>query len=172
MPDWPRLLARHRAAVTAYAARAHAIPLARWDQPRVPGKWSPAEETEHVRLAYQLMARACRDGYRARPMVSRAWARLLRWTILPLIRTGRWFPEGARAPRETRPAAHPGSQDELIGALHAQAAEFEGVVTVLAGNPGRTAFHPYFGDMSLHAILDMSVGHTRHHLRHLEEVPS
>jgi hypothetical protein len=173
MPDWPRLFSRHRAAVAAYAERASAIPPGRWDTPRAPGKWTPAQETEHVRLAYQLMVRACRDGYRARPMVSRVWARLLRWTILPLIRTGRWFPEGARAPRDARPASAPGPRDTLIAALRAQAAEWEGVVATLAAtDPGRSAFHPYFGEMNVHAMLEMSVGHTRHHLRHLEEIPS
>jgi len=172
MPDWPRLFSRHRAAVAAYAERASAIPLGRWDTPRAPGKWTPAQETEHVRLAYQLMVRAFRDGYRARPMVSPVWARLLRWTILPVIRTGRWFPEGARAPRDVRPAGHPGLRDSLIAALCAQAAEWEGVVERLAAtDPGRSAFHPYFGEMSLPAMLEMSVGHTRHHLRHLEVIP-
>jgi hypothetical protein len=104
-------------------------------------------------------------------MVSRVWAGLLRWTVLPLIRTGRWFPEGARAPRDARPADNPGPQERLIVALRVQAAEFAAVVEAVAvADPGRTAFHPYFGEIGLHAMLDMSVSHTRHHLRHLEEI--
>jgi hypothetical protein len=168
MAAWSQLLEQHRASVDAFTTCAECIPGRCWDAPRAPGKWTPAQETEHIRLAYVLFIRAFRDGYRARPMVSRRWATLLRWTVMPAIRVLGWFPSGARSPHDARPATAPGRQDLLVAQVRAQAAAFEALILALReADPARRAYHPYFGDMGLREMVALANGHTRHHLGHL-----
>lgn len=168
MTDWPRLFDDHDASVQAFVTCAARIPRDRWNAPRAPGKWSPAQEAEHLRLAYILFAKAFRDGYRARPMVSRRSATFLRWSVIPAMRMLGWFPSGARSPHDARPAPSPGRQDLLIAQLKTEATAFENVVrTLVHEDPDRAGYHPYFGDIRLRDIVTLASGHTRHHLAHL-----
>ncbi|HVE77948.1 MAG TPA: DinB family protein [Gemmatimonadaceae bacterium] len=163
---WAQALTEHRAAVEAFAAAAAAIPPARWREPRAPGKWSPAQETEHVLLAYEASAADLAGGEPVRRQLP--WWRTvaLRWLVLPrILRTGR-FPPRAPAPRVFRPRAERGAQAEHIALLRQQATAFEAaLVAALAATPARRVEHPYFGKMALPRVLRLLTVHTLHHAR-------
>ncbi len=139
-----------------------------WLLPRAPGKWSPAQEVEHITLAHELLAQQLAGGPAMRVVVH-GWRRLaLRWAVLPwILRTGR-FPRGARAPREARPSAAPASRRVLIERLE-KAATAVGGELAQGGDRGfsRRLDHPYFGAMSVAHAVRLSAVHTRHHLASL-----
>lgn len=141
---------------------------AAWTLPRAPGKWSPAQEVEHITLAHELLAQQLAGGPAMRVVVH-GWRRLaLRWVVLPwILRTGR-FPRGARAPREARPSAAPAARRALIERLEAAVTAVGGDLG-RSGDPGfsRRLDHPYFGAMSVAHAVRLSAVHTRHHLASL-----
>ena len=71
------ILADHRAAVREYTDRAKAVSSSQWFTPRAEGKWTPAEETRHLILAYEALARDLLEGktlrLRGTPWKRRLW---------------------------------------------------------------------------------------------------
>ena len=138
------------------------VPAAGWALPCAPGKWSPAQEVEHIALAHELFAAQLAGAPPMRVLVSGWKASVLRGVVLPwILRTGR-FPR-AKSPREARPSAEADTPDALIARIEAAAAA---VATHLAtGESVRTrrVDHPYFGSMTLYQALVLSTVHTRHH---------
>lgn len=163
-------LREHRAAVEAFVECAAAIPASRWGEPRAPRKWSPAQETEHVLLAYEAGAADLGGGEPLRLQLSWWRALALRWLVLPrILRTGR-FPPHAPAPRVFRPRVERGTQGELVRLLREHAGAFErALIAAHAATPGRRVVHPYFGRMSLRQMLRLLTVHTRHHARVLAD---
>jgi hypothetical protein len=169
--DWAGVLAAHAAAAEEFAARAAAVPAERWREPRAPGKWSPAQETHHIVLAYEVLLRELRGGRGMRLRLS-SWQRLLlRWLVMPrLLRTGR-FPRGVGAPRELRPSERTAEQGALVGRLRRHATEFASVMArTEETTPGRKLTHPFFGSLSLAETVRMCEVHVRHHAAHLPPV--
>ena len=166
--EWAEALREHRSAVEAFAAAAAAVPAVRWREPRAPGKWSPAQETEHVLLAYDAAAADLAGDASGRLQLPRWQATLLRWLVLPrILRTGR-FPRNAPAPRALRPRVDRGTQAEHVALLRERAAAFEAaLVACQAASPSRRVMHPYFGAMALAPVLRLVTVHTRHHARAL-----
>jgi hypothetical protein len=159
-------LADHRAAHEAYVRRAGRIPSDQWRRPATPGKWSPSEITEHLRLALETLRREL-EGQPAMRVILTPWKRFtLRWTILPsILRTGR-FPRGVRAPREIRPADPPEERDEALRRLDEAHARFASA----CGEPsaaGRRLTHPYFGPLPLTRFHRLLARHADHHARQL-----
>ena len=104
----------NRRAVDAFIAGARAVPSTAWLQPRAPGKWSPAQVTEHVAIAYEV-ARSVMDGTYA----GRVAPRLVRLVIRtigfnPIVRSGR-FRNGTMAPALFQPTVSPASVADLTG---------------------------------------------------------
>lgn len=48
-------LAAHGRALAAFAARARAVPPDDWNRSPAPGKWSPGQVAEHLRLTYLVV---------------------------------------------------------------------------------------------------------------------
>jgi hypothetical protein len=184
VPGLSALLDENSAAVRDFVQRAAAVPEAQWQRPRAPGKWTPAQEVEHVALSYELFAVELRGGCGMRVVTSRTRQLLLRGLALPyILRTGR-FPGQPRAPRETRPtgterpagsgaigtaapAAQPG-RAELLERLSAAVVSLEaalGPTDAAAAN--RRLTHAYFGPIPLKSALRLAAVHTRHHARNL-----
>lgn len=159
------LLREHSAAVREYVERAAAFPAERWQTPRAPGKWTPAQETRHLVLAYEHFVRDLR-GERAIPLKGKWWQRRLwRFLFLGKILDGH-FPKGARAPREIRPPDESTDPPALAQELRQAAAHFEETVRDVSHSaPKRGGNHPYFGKLSLAQVVRFSTAHTRHHLR-------
>ncbi len=165
---WTAALAGHHAAVAEFIAAARAVPVEHWHAPRAVGKWSPAEETVHVTLAYRVLANELEGGP---SMVVRGqwWQRtLLRLMVLPrILRSGK-LPSGARAPRELRPPPATDDAATLLIRFDEAAASFTGALAAVRTlDPGRRLVHPYFGPLPLAHVLRFATLHTRHHLAFL-----
>jgi hypothetical protein len=159
-PRIARALTGYGAAAAEFRERAAGIPIDEWQTPRAPGKWTPAQEAEHVALAFEAFISQLAGGPPMRMVVSRPMAFLLRWLVLPkVIRTGR-LPR-ARAPREVRPSGTAMTRDELL-------VRYDAAVTALTDGarsqvPSRQLGHAYFGTITMVQALGMLAAHTRHH---------
>jgi hypothetical protein len=150
-----------RAALDAFIATAASLAPESWNAPRGSDKWSPAQVSEHLRLAYATIRSelAGQAGFRIRTKPWQRW--LLRFTHLPrILRTGR-FPAGVPAPREIRPAAGPYDRDQLLSALREEGELFAQAV---AAAPAASAItHPFLGRLALRDGVRFSAQHIRHH---------
>jgi hypothetical protein len=154
----------HGHAVDEFFTRAAQVAPARWNVPRAPGKWSPAQEVKHVILAYEAFTRDLR-GEASMKLVGTPFKRRL-WRLIGLtsILWLRKIPRGARAPRESRPADGDMSQEDLLAELRARTEEFEDAFrSTWTSNRGKTVTHPYFGTLTLPQAIGMCTVHTRHH---------
>jgi uncharacterized damage-inducible protein DinB len=158
------LLDVHRDAVHEFFTRAAQVSPARWDVPRAPGKWSPAQEVKHIVLSYEAFTRDLGGGEPMK-LVGTRWKRLL-WRVLGLtsILWLKRLPKGARAPREARPPEGAIDQETLLAELRARTDEFEIVFReAWETAPARKLTHPYFGGLTLTDALELARVHTRHH---------
>ena len=166
---WASLKHAHDDEVEAFAAAAQAVPEAEWLLPRADGKWSCAEITEHVTLGFEVMANELRGGD---PMAMRlrGLKRLVaRHLYGRRIFRGGGLPTGARAPRETRPAALATDRTAALTRLRASADTLMGEIErALAARPGVTVQHAYFGRLSLREGAMLSMQHVRHHRAQVE----
>ncbi len=162
-----KLLADYQQSAREFSARAAEIPDGAWSKPRAEGKWSPAEEVEHVVLSSEILLNQLRGGPEMR-VIARGWRlMIIRWTVLPyILRTGR-FPR-ARAPREVRPLGGTAPRAELSERLERAARGITNVLQADAAKGARSELrHPYFGPLTIQQILRLSTVHTRHHAARL-----
>ena len=168
---YAELLADHRAAVQEFAAKARTVDAKVWLTPRAEGKWTPAQETCHLILVYQALARDLLEGktMRLRGTVwkRRLWRIIGMWTVL---RRGRLI-RGVTAPREVRPILERRGSARLLPILLQRVSEFEAAVEFTrAKDPNRTITHPMLGGLSLTHSLKFCAVHTRHHADFLPSV--
>jgi DinB family protein len=167
------LLRDHRAAVREFVDRANAITDSRWLVPRGEGKWTPAQETKHLILAYEAFSRDLR-GEKGMSLRGTPFRRLV-WRIVGLtsILWRERIPIAVRAPREARPDWEAAPRAELVPRLEACADEFNALFTsAWRTNPRRRVTHPFFGTLSLEHSIRMNSVHTRHHAAFLPPRPS
>jgi hypothetical protein len=170
MPDWATLVARHSAAVEGFLLTSRRIAPEHWTQPLAPGKWTPAEITSHLTESYQVLRGelAGRPGMQLRLRRLQRW--VLRYTVLPRILSTGIFPEGARAPRETRPRAVTLDAKTALQAFSTQADGFIQELSDRARGGRVRLTHAYFGSMSARQSLILVTVHTAHHARQLAAV--
>lgn len=159
---WDAAAGAHRAALASYVARAARLTSDRWGAPRAPGKWSPAEISEHLALAYEMGLGELRGG--PPPAIRTSyWQRLvLRWFVMPKLLAGGSLTRPVRAPREIR---HPvaGDQVATLARLQEVAEALERELESASAR-GRVRFtHPYFGRMGAVEALGFCAFHARHH---------
>ena len=92
---------------------------------------------------------------------------ILRYTILPRLLTGKPFPPGVRAPRETRPTEIIDDPDLAVATLVQRAEQFTRDLTAKASIQDVRLTHAYFGQLSSRQGLELSTAHTRHHAQQL-----
>ena len=161
-------LRAHRAELDAFLQHAGALSARQWDTPRASGKWTPAQETAHLALAYAAFAAALRGGPSLELRLPADRALELQRAVLPGILEGKGFPTGAKAPAETTPPEHPGDQGALLPRLRAAAHAFEAaLVGAWSAAPDGRVLHPSFGPMRLADLLGLLTAHTRHHAGYL-----
>ena len=156
----------NRQAVDAFITAARAVPPTSWLQPRAPGKWSPAQVTEHVAIAYEV-ARSVVDGSysgRAAPRIVQVLIRTIGFN--PIVRTGR-FKKGTKAPAFFQPTATPASVAELTARLEHAANGFIDAVEAAASQGRAIANHPFFGRVPLPDYTRLQAIHARHHREQL-----
>ena len=108
-------IGKHRAVVDGYVETARAVAPERWRQPPAPGKWTPAQITDHLVRTYSLLTAEIGGAGGARVVTGPVRRSLLRLLVLPWIMRNERLPRGAKAPREIRP--------DLIAVLAKQDAE-------------------------------------------------
>jgi DinB superfamily len=161
----------HRAEIEVFLRHAEALSPPQWETPRATGKWTPAQETAHLALAYAAFAATLRGGPPRELRVPASRALELQRTVLPGILEGKGFPTGAKAPAETEPPERPGGQGALLPQLSAVAQAFEeALVGAWAAAPDGRVVHPYFGALRLPDLLGLLTAHAHHHGRHLPPV--
>jgi len=167
-PEIDAGLRAHHEGLDAFLRHAKALSALQWETPRAPGKWTPAQETAHLALAYGAFAAAMRGGPPLKLRLPEARALELQRTVLPRILEGQGFPAGAKAPAESRPPDRPGDQDLLLSQLSVAGHAFASasVEAWLAAPDGRVV-HPYFGPLRLTDLLQLLSAHLQHHARYL-----
>jgi uncharacterized damage-inducible protein DinB len=168
-----RRLLDHQAAVREFVERARAIDSARWLTPRGDGKWTPAQETKHVILAYESFSRELAGG---QPMALRATSfkrRIYRFIGLTQILWRKKIPIAVKAPREARPEWIDATASELLPQLAQRATEFEAsFARSWRTDPGKRLTHYLFGTLSLDQAIRLVSVHTRHHAAFLPNPPT
>ena len=161
--EWDAEVAAHRHALEELLAAAAAVPSAVWNTPRAPGKWSPAQVAEHVRVTYAAVLSELGGGQGMRLRTSWLKRTLLRRLVMPWMLRTRRFPKGAPAVREIRPGDGPFDRAAVLAGLRAEGERF--LTAVAALDPGRFAgiTHPFFGRMEPVAGLRLLTLHTQHH---------
>jgi hypothetical protein len=156
----------HHLVVSNYLKAAAAIEPSRWNQPVAPGKWSPAQLTDHLRLTYRIALGELDGGTGLRPRIS-WWLRVvLRLRFLPgILRTGR-MPRPVMAPREVRPGDGPFDQAALITALQQQNDRFEERLAARTGD-GPVLTHHLLGRFDAKTAWRFLAVHAEHHRRQL-----
>ena len=159
---WDAAAREHRTALAAYVARAGRLTNERWGAPRAPGKWSPAEISEHLALTYEVGLTELRGGPSPEIRTS-FWQRLvLRWFVMPKLLTGGALTRPVKAPREVR---HPvaGEQVATLARLEELAATLERELDTAAARGPVRFTHPYFGALDAVQVLGFCAFHARHH---------
>jgi hypothetical protein len=168
--EWIGLVEAHALALHEYRIAASALDSATWLRPIASGKWSPAEITAHVAKAYGVLTVEL-DGGAGMGLRGSSLQRLvLRHTVLPRLLTGRPFPPGVRAPRETRPTEIIEEPVVALTRLVERAEQFTRNLTEKAGRQKVRLTHAYFGQLSAPQGLKLSTAHTRHHARQLAAI--
>lgn len=154
----------HMASVREFVDRASAVDSGRWFVPRAPGKWTPAQEVQHIHLAYGEFLRQLRETVPMRRRghaLRRIFARMIGLTSIL------WFkriPVAVNAPREVRPGAITTSADDLLDALRRRTQEFDvAFATAWRTDPHRRMSHYLFGRLTLDQGIRLVAVHTRHH---------
>jgi hypothetical protein len=165
---WTEALRLHRDAADAYLAAASSLSDEAWSSPIAAGKWTPAQITDHLNRAYDVLLSELRGGS-GMAVRTRRWQQwLLRFTIVPRLKRGGWFPAGARAPRETRPVDSLADRQSLLERFRLLAGEFEDEIrSSRAADPRRRVTHAYFGAASLTDGALLCARHLEHHLRQI-----
>ncbi|HET6763224.1 MAG TPA: DinB family protein, partial [Longimicrobiaceae bacterium] len=78
-PRWDAARDEHRVALAAYLDAAERMPQAAWTQPWSPGKWTPAQITEHLALAYEAGVTEIRGGPAMQLKMTPARRAVFRW---------------------------------------------------------------------------------------------
>jgi hypothetical protein len=162
--DWQATVDDHRASVLEFLAAARAVDEECWARPSAPGKWSPGQVAEHLRVTYEVLLRELRGGSGMR--IRLPWWRraVLRATVLPRIVARGRFPAGAPAVREIRPGDGPFDRAATLSGLETLAAALG---EQLEARPGASLSHAFFGKMTAPVGLRVLAAHNRHHAAQL-----
>ena len=160
----------HNAAVAAFARHARTLSTREGEIPRGPGKWTPAQETAHLTLAYRAFAAAIKGGVQLGLRVPIERAVQLQQTVLPRVLAGGWFPRGAESPGEAMPREPITPLPFGVDELETAARELDdALATAFARDPTLRITHPYFGPMLLPDLVTFLTAHAEHHRSFLPE---
>jgi hypothetical protein len=153
----------NRRAVAEFVAAAVDVSATRWMEPRSPGKWSPAQITEHVAIAYEIAGEIV-DGTADIP--GRKPARFVRPLIRMLVhatvlRTGRFYK--SKTPVAYEPSSRSEAQHVLCDRLQRASDAFEQKARDKVGAGVNVLQHPYFGRFRIADLVTLQAHHARHH---------
>lgn len=157
-------LAEHRASVREFIDRAGALTDGDWLRPRAEGKWTPAQETRHVILAYDLFLGQLNGGPPMRIRTSGLRQAIARWVGLTSIVYRKKIPVAVRAPSEVRPPWETATSMTLLPELHDRTIEFDTTFAACWRTaPATRLTHFIFGRLTLDQAIQIMTVHTRHH---------
>lgn len=165
--DWTAASAAHRRSVEQFLDHARRVPESVWETPLSPGKWSPAQVAEHLRLTYEVIGGEMAGGSGLRVRTSWWLRMILRLRYLPRILARGEIPGGALAPREIRPAPGPFDREPLLAALEAAASSAEAAITGDGGRRASGITHHVFGRLSPAEAIRFATVHNEHHTRQI-----
>lgn len=169
---WEAAADEHQVALAAYLDSAAALQESAWSLPWRPGKWTPAQVTEHLARAYEALLRELREG-RAMEVKLAGWRRTLsRWIILPHILFHRTIPLRAPAPRELRPGEPRADRDTALRQLRELGERFTAELGAAREQGCAGLTHPYFGQVEPIKVLRFVAIHIDHHRKQIERAPS
>ncbi len=166
---WQDALGRHASAASAYAATARMIDEGAWLTPMAEGKWSPAQVTEHLNRAYEVLLDELRGGPGIRVRSPWLLRQILRATVLRWIFRKRRLPRGARAPSEVTPRQVDGNQAQAVDRFAHLGQEFSEEIASHRGQEGLRMTHHVFGAVELLPGIDFVAIHVEHHHRQISE---
>ncbi len=165
-PTLDHALAAQRAAADAFTAAALGVSDGGWNVPRAPGKWSPAQVTDHVGIA----TRVARDAIAGKAGMG-GIPGFLRWLPRRLFFDkvlARGFPVKGKGPAAFAPAHEPKPRAELIAQIEREVAGMERDARAAAANGVTTFEHTFFGRL---AIADYVMFNALHFDHHREQLP-
>jgi hypothetical protein len=151
----------HASAAQRFSNSAAAIAADRWLQPVAEGKWSPALIASHLIQTYDIVLSELRGGPGMQIRTSRLMRLALRIVLVPRLLGGGAFPDGARAPKETRPPADPPEQRAAIERFDRMARELDAAAR--SATPAQRITHAYFGAYSVARGVLLCARHIEHH---------
>ena len=163
---WHAVVEEHQVALAAYLDAAERVPEAAWTRPYAPGRWTPAEITEHLAMTYRVFIGEVNGGPAMKLKLTPFRRRMLRLLMLPHMLFHRTFPRRAPAPREVRPGEGPfPPRAEALARMRAlgEAIEREAERARAAGMKGVS--HAYFGTIDLTRGMRLCAVHLEHHTR-------
>jgi hypothetical protein len=167
---WHAAVEEHQVALAAYLDAAARLSEGAWTQPWRPGKWTPAQITEHLVMTYRVFIGEVNGGPAMRLKLTPFRRGVLRMLLLPHMLFHRTFPRGAVAPRELRPGEQAPARDTALREMRELGERFEREA-VRARAAGRDAVtHPFFGMIDLTRGMRLCAVHLEHHTRQLASI--
>ena len=168
---WRAALDEHQVALAAYLDAGGRVTDAAWTQPWSPGKWTPAEITEHLAMTYRVFIGEVGGGPAMQLKLTPFRRRILKTLMLPHMLFHRTFPRGARAPRELRPdPASLRGRTEALADLRALGERFVHEAERAREGGWNHVTHPYFGTIDLTRGMRLCAVHLEHHTRQVAAV--
>jgi hypothetical protein len=160
--SFARAVAEHREAVAGCVATIRAVGPGDWSRPPAPEKWSPAEISEHLAVAYEVVLSELDGGPGMRIVVPWWQRQALKWVVLPRILRG-GFPRRAPVPRELRPRDAAAQPDQAARRLSDRCEAFlDRIARAQAAGPLRIT-HACSGELSGLQTVKVLTPHANHH---------
>ena len=150
-----------------YLRAASGVEEDRWRVPVQPGKWTPAQITEHLLRTYRTVLDQARGGPGIRTRVGPVLRLILRVVLLPWIFRTRRLPAGAKAPSEIRPSDSDTAREDALRQLQTLSDDFEAEILARRHEKDLRLTHHVFGAIEPLRGIDFVAIHTEHHGRQL-----
>jgi peptidoglycan/xylan/chitin deacetylase (PgdA/CDA1 family) len=159
-------LASNRATTDELIALGERV-ASKWTTPRAPGKWSPAQVTEHVARSFEEAANMIGGRPTKLPTIPALFRPLGGWMFRRILRTGN-FPKvkTSRAMNPEMTPTAPANPAEGRARLQSALTTLERECRAHAGRPFT---HTAFGEMTVEDYVRFTELHTRHHMK---QIPS
>lgn len=166
MLDLESAIAAQRKAADAFKAAALRVNESAWNTPRAPGKWSPAQVTDHVGVTVKL-ARGAMGGKSPMGSLPFFLRPILRsFFFEPVLKKG--FPKKGKGHSVFAPAHSPMPRDQLCARIDSEVAALEADARAMA-NSGKVEFtRGFFGRVP---VADYVMFNALHFDRHREQLP-
>jgi hypothetical protein len=168
MSDLESALAAQRRAAADFRTAALEVSDSAWNAPRAPGKWSPAQVTDHVGIATKVARDAMAEKVPTGSLPRFLRPLMRKFFFDKIIRNGA-FPRKGKGPPVFAPAHEPLPREQLCARIDSEANAFESDVRAMA-KAGKTEFtHGFFGRI---AIADYTMFNALHFDHHREQLPA